>query len=1469
MLGIFIAVYVLVALLNYSLVQSIAGSWASSYFSKELKADIHIGSIGINVFDHVILNDVLIGDPNGDTVFSGGRISVRFDKFPPVGSHGLDLDRVRIRDAYFYFHATEEGNNLKFITEYFKSKKTDEKDTTRNDFVINVNRLTLRNVHYKMRLKNHDSFGYETGVNPKDMEFFNINSKMRNIRVLRDDITLQMDNFSAVEKSGFTLKNLSGHAYVSPTGISLTEMDLETEDTHLKGDALLHFNGWRDMKHYVENVNMVARFEEGSYGSLRDAAFWAPTLYPMEQHVNLSGLFYGPVADMHANDVDISFGEKTRLHMNAYITGLTDIHNTIINADIVDFNTCVEDLGNVVHPSHSRKIVIPKKMAMFSPISIDSISFIGTIDEFLASAEIKTPSGTINADAILQKDFQKGEYQYIGTLNSKNFDFKNLIPGSWITKSGFDLTIQGSGFNPNDMEISADGLLSNTCFNGQNIDYIEINAELDEQHIDADVNIQDELADMSISASADIMQTCNSYACNADIRHLALSELGLWPGDSNVTIRSQVNANIEGNSIDELTGNVSLSNTYLHKGDDTIHFDNISLLSREMNGFKNVSLDCDIMNFTAKGYFGYSDLSGAARLFCNKYVPAYYNPYANEDFAEYVTEGTDFRFDMSMYDTTNTMNDIVHGLSLSENATLSGIYTDAESLKFQFKCDTLTYDGIQFHNVKIKGREVGEKYDITLKTGGLHFKGASILENLKAEVFAQNSDLSLLVDWKDGSGGQMGEINVKMLSDWKENKVKFLDSKFKANGETWVINNDGEVRYGKDFLMVKDFLISCKDQSLFVDGRRESDSTDFFNVKLSDFDIAQFNILLDEIDLNMNGKANGQLILHNRDNTMYCTANLGIDDWNLNGRNMGDAKIRTGWRADKKRVGIQLKSTIHEDSTTHTPIDMLGFYYPEEDGRIEFTAKFDGFDLNSVSPYLKSFSSQFEGNLHGNFNISGNLSNPKILGMAFIDNGLIKIDMFNTTYKFADSIRFAENQIKFQQFRITDTKGNPAFIDGIVDHNYFKDFKFNISLNSDNLMVMNTDAKNSESFYGTLFAKIDGNVSGRINNLHVVANAQTNGGSTFCIPVSDKQQISEQNFIQFRSANTRPTNRQQTAQSNSGLRYKIKLNVTATPDVKVYMPMDFSQLSANVTATGNGNLQLNLATNTDFSMSGDYNINSGNFKLDLMGLFSRELVLQNGSSLSWNGNPTDATIDITGVYAQRINLNTLPGADALEQSQHSVNVESIIALSGNLLSPEIKFDFRLPNADQATEEQISALVDRTNEREMINQTVSLLAFHQFYSSNTTPINSGFNAWSSGLGVAVNQVSSVVSSMVDFVDVNVNYKAGDELTTNQLDIDISKEWNRFYFETTFGFGGDAKSMNQLDDGSASTIIGDILVGYKLSPTLHLIAFNRSNTNDYTKQDLPYTQGVGIKYSKDFDTWKSLFARKKKKSKSKDQ
>ena len=306
-------------------------------------------------------------------------------------------------------------------------------------------------------------------------------------------------------------------------------------------------------------------------------------------------------------------------------------------------------------------------------------------------------------------------------------------------------------------------------------------------------------------------------------------------------------------------------------------------------------------------------------------------------------------------------------------------------------------------------------------------------------------------------------------------------------------------------------------------------------------------------------------------------------------------------------------------------------------------------------------------------------------------------------------------------------------------------------------------------------------------------------------------------------------------------------------------------MKALVSATGKGNLRLSLDSDDHFSMMGDYNIDNGIFKVDFINLLSRELKIENGGSVSWTGDPANAAINVKGIYEKRVSLSSLTGSsEGMENISHkTVNVESIISLTGNLSNPKIGFDFRLPNVDQSTEEEVYALIDRSNEREMINQTVSLLLTGEFM-----PVSGrGNDAFlSNGLGTGVdfvaNQVSSIISNMIKVVDVNLEYKSQNELTSEQLNIDISKEWEKFYFETTFGWGGNTRGYE-----SRNNIIGDMLLGYKITPYLHVVVFNRSNVNDYTKQNLPYTQGVGLKYTHSFDSWRNFFGKKDNSKKSK--
>ena len=198
--------------------------------------------------------------------------------------------------------------------------------------------------------------------------------------------------------------------------------------------------------------------------------------------------------------------------------------------------------------------------------------------------------------------------------------------------------------------------------------------------------------------------------------------------------------------------------------------------------------------------------------------------------------------------------------------------------------------------------------------------------------------------------------------------------------------------------------------------------------------------------------------------------------------------------------------------------------------------------------------------------------------------------------------------------------------------------------------------------------------------------------------------------------------------------------------------------------------------------------------------------------------------------------------------------KNVDRIAGTLQEPTIGFDIRLPNADASVEEEVFAFIDRNSERDMLNQTLSLLAMGHFYNANGSAASG--NIATSGSISALNSILSDVTG----IDIGVDYKMGNELTKNQVDVNISKDWGRWYLESTLGYGGESR---ELQSSAVNSAVIDALVGYRISPLVHLFAYNRTNTNDYTRMDLPYKQGVGLKLTKDFDNWGELFKKKKKK------
>ena len=162
---------------------------------------------------------------------------------------------------------------------------------------------------------------------------------------------------------------------------------------------------------------------------------------------------------------------------------------------------------------------------------------------------------------------------------------------------------------------------------------------------------------------------------------------------------------------------------------------------------------------------------------------------------------------------------------------------------------------------------------------------------------------------------------------------------------------------------------------------------------------------------------------------------------------------------------------------------------------------------------------------------------------------------------------------------------------------------------------------------------------------------------------------------------------------------------------------------------------------------------------------------------------------------------------------------------------------------------------------MTEQVVYLMVLNQFKPVVAT--SSTVDVGATSMSLVTNQINSMLSQISSNVNVNMNYKPGSSTTNQEFDVGISTQLfdDRLLIDGTFGMNSYSNSAIK----QSSTIVGDINVEYVLTKNRRwrVHAFNRTNTLNILNNNAPYTQGVGLKFQRDFTTFRELFSSSKKK------
>ncbi len=1458
-------IYLLIALLNTTVVQSYLGAAASNYFSKEWGGKVRIGALHANPFSHLILDKIELISPTNDTIFFGDRITCRFKRFPYSANH-LRLDRVMIRNSRYHFQTLQypdgtNGINLDYIIDYF-SQDTTPSPSSGGHFVVEVGELRMRNVDYIQDLHEPEEMTvYPHGVSIPHMRFYGTSAHIRRVRVDNDSVTCRIVSFSTTEASGQHIEDLSADIEVSSNVIRATNLDLQTTDSRVFADAELTYHGWHEMSDYCNTVRHNLILKEGTVVNLCDAAYWAPILWGLDVDIAAQGHAYGTIAGLHADNLAVSFGENSYALVNGSVKGLPDIGSTNFDVLLNRLHTNYGDLATVRLPE-SVDFTLPKLVKQMSVLDIDA-QLKGGPHDCQAFVNINSMIGDLEAHASVRYDSAARDYTYMGNLDSRTLGLRSILPNEWVSRTGFHLTFQGTSLDPEKMDASLEGRLYDTHFRGNSIRRTTLSADIAHQMANADILIEDSLVGLDIEASINLAD--RSATADLYLDDLYLTRLKLLDSDSDLVLSTHLKANLSGSTLNDMTGSAVMRDTRLVVGNRNIDVNNLNLTVTDEQGKKDLVLNSDWATVKLNGYFQYEDLPLVVRDFSDRYLPIYYNPFKEADSVDITPLYQDnFDFDIVWEDDNQSFQSVIPGLFIATGTSFHGSYNYGEVLKTVFRSDLITLNNIQLEDIGLNSKAVGENYQMAISAGSLTVGELALANSINLRAVMSSSISTLGLQWSDFSNTlrNQGDLEFFLNSSLTDNKVMITKPTFYAAGEPWTLVCSDGIKVNKERIQVDGLRVYGLGQSIAVNVMKQGLDSDYAKATFNNFVLDHLDsIFIPSHLVEFDGQLSGEFYLRGLNDKPYFDAALTIDSCMVNGQDFGLVDISANYAPTGKVIYMDLQSEKVIDNSSHYPIELHGSVaLMDKDPVLDFDLDIENIALQAIRPFVRNFTSNLDGNLDGDLSVRGPLSHPIADGTLTINDGLLELTPTGVTYFFSNQIDIVNDSLLLKDFYIHDKMANTLTANGNITLNG-GGIILDLGVSTPQLLVLDKAADDNSGFYGTLLASANGRISGPIDNIRIAASASTLNGSELYVPIDNSKQVSENSqFITFVSnsptAHITPITPAKTSNNN----FDLLLNLTVTPGMKLFLPMDFDQLGLNVNAVGQGDIQVSLRNNNPPSILGDYEFTSGNFKMTLTQLVSKTFAIEEGSTINFPGNINDARFNINAVYSLRTNLSSLMNNSVSTITNDSyVQVEDVIKLSGTLLDPSIKFDIRLPNAEQSVSEQVFSYIDKTNDLEMLNQSISLLLFNSFSSAGTGGSNDdgGFNS----ISMITNTAGSLISSMIKIVDVNFNYQAATTSQQGQIDVGISKQWNNLYFESTFGY-----SNNEVELEQNSTLVGDVEIGYKFTPYFDFYGFHRSNTSYYTRTELPYKQGLGVKLTKDFDSFSDLFPwlRKNKKT-----
>jgi hypothetical protein len=1458
-------------LLHLPAVQRRVSALAASELSDLLHTQVEIGSVDLGLFNRIILEDVHIQDQTDAEMLRVARLSAKFDLLP------LFRQRIAIHSVQLFgFHArlyrktTEAVPNFQFVLDAFASN-----DTTRSEFPVDVRVNSL--------LVRRGAVSYDVHSLPVDSGRFDVNHlHVRNLSATlslkacsADSLNATVKDLHLEEGSGLTLEKLALKLTAGRRHLLLQDFQLSLPRTTLRIDSL---TARYDSLPQLTALAPGVRHQGSLKGQvvLQDIAPLVPALRHFTLPLDLDLDWTGEGKELEVSPLYVTHESHLSLHAEAGLDHSEENGEPTLYGRVK--NLYIDNLGLTLLAENLGEQKATETLQRLGYLHLTG-DYQGEPDAVLIHGHLRTEAG--EAEASLTMQHTEGQRSYSGHIIGSGVNLGTLLnQPDTFGETDFDLDLRGFNYRNDRPETYVKGQISSFVYKDYPYQNITLDGEFREGGFNGHVDLDDANGGITLDGSFNTSGRTKTFNLQASVSQLRPHDLNWTDQYPDAALSLHLNADFSGSSVDDMNGTVTLHNLRLEgpTEDTSYALSQLSLTAGKDGDEREVRLTAPFLQASVKGHYAYHTIPASLLRIAEQYIPSLVSLNKRMPKPDNV-----FRFDVQMQP-DECFERLLHvPLHLDMPLSLQGTVDDrAETLSLRGTFPDMTLGGTHYSGAVLTCETPADQLKCYFRSGILLGSGATL--NVALNATAQNDCLHTSLDWGNNTevtyGGKVAATTHFSKTEGERPSLRadidVLPTQVVLNDTVWHIHNS-HIQVDSGRVYVDRFLFEHADQHLLIDGRITERHADECVVDLKRLNLQYLLDIVHFDDVAFGGLATGTVSMRGLLKEPEVDARLQVEDFSVNRGLMGDALILGQW--DKELGGIRLQADIQEKKVTggmwagagsHTQVD--GFVSFKQKG-LDLHIGADRTNLALLEPFLEGIFSRIDGRANGHVRLYGDFKHLDLEGEVRA-SVRAHLDVLHTDFIVRDdSVHISSGQLYFDRVKVEDPEGNQGTVTGYLRHTKLKNLNYHFGIDGRNFLMYDTREPDDMPFYGRIYATGHVDLDGGWNAMNVNANFTTGRRTTFTYLTDYTTEALSNQFITFvdktpgRRHDTDATDfTHKTAEApktddEPAMDLNIHMQIDATPDATMRIIMD-PLAGDNITATGRGNLQVNYYNKGDFRIFGNYVIDQGKYKLSMQEVIRKDFTLQSGGTVSFAGDPYEADLDVQAVYTVNSASMSDLGVDTSMGGQSTVKVNCLMNLTGSLSNPEFKFDLELPTVKEEDRELVRSIT--ATEEQMNTQIIYLLGVGKFYTADYAINDQQSNATSS---LAFNTLSGQINNMLSqWIDSN-NWNIGANLSTGDKGwSDVEAEAvlsgrllnNRLIVNGNFGYKDNAM-MN-------SNFVGDFEAIWLLTHNgdIRLRAYNQTNDRYLFKSTLT-TQGVGVSYKKDFDSWTDLFFRFLKKKK----